>query len=416
MYKTLLVDDEELVIDGMKRRIDWDSLGISICGSANDGQEALAIALKAHPNIVITDINMPIMDGLMLIEDLKKNNIECEILVLSGYSDFEYAQKAMHYGVSDYLLKPCSTEDIICAVNEIKKKLDQNKQTKQLMNELLYSKQRNDAILLSNLFISILEGKTLATANSAKQLINLVPSLQNASFRIAIVETQDKIDDSSLAIGLNICNDILQKHSAGFAEKLSLDCFAIMLIEKTLNKTNNLSQILKSIERSIQSYLNVQIHIFMSELSNDLYALSTLYNQATMCLQNKYLFSDNSILSFELLKKTKSINVNKNSISANIIKYIEKNYAKNISLDDIANEVYLTPNYITTLFKRDTGTTYKKYLTNIRIVHAKRLLKDPKIKIRDIAYMVGYDNDEYFCRVFKQAVKYTPSEYRKLQT
>ena len=102
MYKILIADDEELVRGGIKFILDWDSLGFTICAEASNGQEALESILKLKPDLVILDIQMPKLSGIEVVKLAQEQNFKGKFIILSGYSDFKYAQEAIQYGVTYY--------------------------------------------------------------------------------------------------------------------------------------------------------------------------------------------------------------------------------------------------------------------------------------------------------------------------
>ncbi|KRF11205.1 response regulator [Paenibacillus sp. Soil787] len=118
MYSLLIVDDERWVRQGLRSTIDWQAEGVELLGDAEDGEEALSIIQNRTPDIIITDIKMPRMDGLALIETLKNRNLPSKIIIISGYSDFSYAQKAMRYGAVDYVLKPIEETQMLDVVRK----------------------------------------------------------------------------------------------------------------------------------------------------------------------------------------------------------------------------------------------------------------------------------------------------------
>lgn len=118
MLKLLIVDDEPFIRETISSLIDWNSLGIELIGSASDGIEAYNIILDEYPDIVMTDIKMPGLSGLELIEKIHNTNEDTAFIILSGYDDFEYAKEAMKYGVRHYLLKPCRESQIISCIQE----------------------------------------------------------------------------------------------------------------------------------------------------------------------------------------------------------------------------------------------------------------------------------------------------------
>lgn len=119
MYKLLIVDDEKQVREGLKRLLPWQDYGITIIGEAINGREALGIIEDQRPDIVLLDIQMPVMNGLELAKRIHGQYPECKFIVLSGYNDFARVREAMKYGAVDYLLKPSGKEEIIRIIEEI---------------------------------------------------------------------------------------------------------------------------------------------------------------------------------------------------------------------------------------------------------------------------------------------------------
>ena len=120
MIKLLIVDDEKTIRETIAKLIDWEKLGITLIGSAENGLEALNIILDESPEIVMTDIRMPGLSGLDLIRQIHNLNQDTQFIILSGYEEFEYAKEAMRYGIRHYLLKPCNEEQIIDAILSVK--------------------------------------------------------------------------------------------------------------------------------------------------------------------------------------------------------------------------------------------------------------------------------------------------------
>ena len=118
MFKILIVEDEELIRKGLVYLPPWEQLGCSVAGEASDGAEGLEMIDMVHPDIVICDIRMPVMDGLQMLE-ASMGKYDFNAILLSGYSDFEYAKKAIHLGVNDYLLKPVDFEELSAAIRKL---------------------------------------------------------------------------------------------------------------------------------------------------------------------------------------------------------------------------------------------------------------------------------------------------------
>lgn len=134
MLKVFLVEDEFVIREGIKNNIEWESHGYEFCGEASDGELAFPMIQKLKPDIVITDIRMPFMDGLTLCRLIKKEMPWIEIIILSGYEEFEYAKEGINLGIAGYLLKPISGEELLKEIDKLSKEIE-NKQKEQEIKE-----------------------------------------------------------------------------------------------------------------------------------------------------------------------------------------------------------------------------------------------------------------------------------------
>ena len=124
LYSVMLVDDEEEVIQIIMKKLDWASMGFQIVGYAHNGAEALELAEECQPDVVMTDIKMPYMDGLELSRRLKERYPSIRIIIFSGFDEFEYAKEAVHLEIEEYVLKPLNAAEITKVFEDLKKKSD----------------------------------------------------------------------------------------------------------------------------------------------------------------------------------------------------------------------------------------------------------------------------------------------------
>ena len=129
-YKVILVDDEEEVIDVIERKIHWDMLGFDVVGSANNGVKALELVEKLQPDVVITDIKMPYMDGLELSRRLNNDYQNIHIIIFTGFDEFEYAKEAVHLEIEEYMLKPINALELSDCLKRVKNSLDKEREEK----------------------------------------------------------------------------------------------------------------------------------------------------------------------------------------------------------------------------------------------------------------------------------------------
>ncbi len=124
MYKVALIDDEHIIVEGLRRVLPWEEMGCSVVGTASDGVSGLALIREKKPDILFTDIRMPNMDGLTMLAAVRSEFPRMQVSVLTAFRDFDYAQRAMHLGTCRYLLKPSKMDELNEAVREMIRRLD----------------------------------------------------------------------------------------------------------------------------------------------------------------------------------------------------------------------------------------------------------------------------------------------------
>lgn len=158
-YKVVLVDDEVEVIDAIEQRIHWDILGFEVVGSATNGVKALELVEKQQPDVVITDIKMPYMDGLELARRLNKEYQNIHIIIFTGFDEFEYAKEAVHLEVEEYMLKPINALELTECMKRLKKTLDKEREERLNVTKLENYLKDSLPVLQTNLFVSLIEGR-----------------------------------------------------------------------------------------------------------------------------------------------------------------------------------------------------------------------------------------------------------------
>lgn len=124
MYRVFLADDEPWILISLKNLVDWGECGFVICGEATDGNKAWERILNLKPDLILSDIKMPGMDGIALIKKIREEKLNAEVVIVSGYSDFEYARAGLQHGCTDYLIKPVDEEELVGCLLKVKEKLD----------------------------------------------------------------------------------------------------------------------------------------------------------------------------------------------------------------------------------------------------------------------------------------------------
>jgi two-component system response regulator YesN len=222
MYKLLIVEDEAEVRNGIRNNIDWGSMGFEVIAEAGNGREALDIIENSKPDVVITDITMPIMDGLELSYILKEEYPTIRTIILTGYDDFKFAQRAIKYGVSDYLLKPVLPEDLSKLMLRIKNEIDSEIAEKEDIQKLRLYYQQSIPIIKDK-FLTLLISTEIENDEIENKKASLKLDLDGEGFTAAAASINSETtgnwgnDDYELlkfAI-LNIAQEKTKKRSMG---------------------------------------------------------------------------------------------------------------------------------------------------------------------------------------------------------
>ncbi len=161
LYKVILVDDEEEVREAIRKRIDWESIGFTVAGTAENGEEALELAEAEEPDVVMTDIQMPFMDGLTMLRKLKEKLPDLRSVIFSGYDDFEYAKEAIRLEAEEYILKPVDADELKAIFLRIKERLDEQMEQRRNVEQLSRYYEEIRPIMKEQLIIGLLEGREL---------------------------------------------------------------------------------------------------------------------------------------------------------------------------------------------------------------------------------------------------------------
>ncbi len=211
MLKIFLVEDEFVVREGIKNNIDWGSHGYEFCGEASDGELAFPMIQKLKPDIVITDIRMPFMDGLVLSKLIKKEFPWIEIIILTGYEEFEYAKEGIKIGIAQYLSKPINGEELLKEVDAIAIRIEEKRKEREIKEK--YMKEMEE--------------------NLHKERKELFQYLVTGSKSVAeLLETADRLDIDLSAMWYNIVLLKIQSESHAYNEYSN----SLIEVEKELEK------------------------------------------------------------------------------------------------------------------------------------------------------------------------------------
>ncbi len=410
MHRLLIVDDDEILRTGIEKNIDWRANGIEVAGTAANGRECIEMIQKCLPQIVLTDIKMPFMDGLQLSEILYHLYPNIQIVLLTAYNDFEFVKKALSYKVSDYIMKYEDNSVILNAVKKAGDDYDRQKSKREIVRE--------SSKLLTNHFFQKLVENTLEPGQIEEQASRLNVHFTEPGFQLLCLEIASGGNSAGALIWENselceqcgslIVDCVKAEHRRGYAfvEKEKLVC---MLNSEVPMPSEDLAAVLSEIEAVLNLVITAGVGNYYQEFSE----IHRSYEEAVQALGsiNDLTAKGQKILYFS---DKAHFGNSQAAVLQMVKKYIEKNYGnEGLSLNLIAQEVHLTPNYISTLFKRHCQINIIDYVTEIRIAKAKELLTKTDLKIYQIAESIGYTNSQYFSILFKKSTGMSPVEYRQ---
>lgn len=282
MYKVLIVDDEILVRVGLKTTIDWEEIGFTVTAEASNGEQGYEQYKKHGPDVLITDIKMPKRDGLWLIEEIRKDNPDIKILVLTCYDEFAYARKALKMGADDYILKSeVEDEELVTVMKKIKSKIDSQRKIKNIQMKVENNRNDMKRALLNDMIKSgfNLDDKIIERCAEVEFTI-FDTRLAFAGFEVDEEITQDSSKLNNLkqintAIG-NIIFDRLQEKEVEYLYNNTRNNYVFLMSAKEMN-TTDLTRIFQLVSKAVTQYFDIPLKIVYTDPFADLEKISMIY-------------------------------------------------------------------------------------------------------------------------------------------
>lgn len=406
--KILVVDDDKIIRMGLtkilKRLFDQHE----VVSDFQNGLVALEYLKENKIDLVITDIKMPIMTGVQLIENAVFQLENPPIfVVLSGYDEFTYVRDTMKSGAFNYLLKPIKQDDLKMLIEEVEVKIKENGEKEKIINKSI-------DILKKDFFKNILFSKGDTSPRINKMLLENIQLNENYIYKMIIID-RDKNNERGLVS--NFIKDISERFKG--IEYLSFNyednTYIIFYLDSSIN--NCIDRLNEYIEENVDVFIenNKNVYIVqdidkvwkLKEQSKGFRKLKTTISSNGKA--KKYLLN----LEYDLSTNDKSESKKTNLIAIKLAKqYIIDNFNKNITLKEVADKVFLSQNYLSELFKKETGEGFYDFLSRYRVNIAKDLLTKTNLKVYEVAENVGYSDSITFGRAFKKITGETPNSFR----
>jgi len=410
--RVIIVDDEPLVREGLLHMLRWDKLDCEVVGLAENGIEAIEMVKAVSPDIVITDIMMPGINGLELTEFIMRNNHGTQVIILTGYNEFSFAQEAVKIGAADFVLKPTKVDElekIILGKREIILRLRRDKRMKQELQDKLFIGKPH---LLNKFFNDLLQ----ADLNKLDQVIRNMEffGFKVISYSIVKVKPEryreqiEKPDEAEIIKYFSDLEEIFEKEALANSLKCtrlkdhqSLICIIYSDCDIDLSDfEHSLMKIIESVIMKIKTDPYITC-IGRSQTSNNLRHIQKNLFESSKNLYNVSFIGDKLI---SVPKKERIIPL--------VLDYIEKHYKEQLLLKDVADALFVSQGHLSRQISKSTSMTFTDILTGYRIEKAKQLLKEPTCRVCEAAQNVGFVDSRHFSQVFKKTVGMTPSDYR----
>ena len=309
--KVFLVEDEMVIRRGIKNSIDWEKEGYIFCGEASDGELAYPMIIKEKPDILITDIRMPFMDGLELCKLVKKELPNIKILILSGYDEFDYAKEAIRLGVTEYLLKPISSGKLLEALNGVSESIRREKEDKDLVRKYMEEMRENTEHEKQKFFEQMIAGNlSMADAleTGKKYEMNLSAGMYNLLlFRFTLGEENRKsgelLGEAEYAI-----EKLTERLEYVFEFQRGVEGWAFLLMaDNEEQMSERVKELSKDLEEIMKNYSTIAYFGGIGQPVAGLRELEESFREAERALAARFTMELNRIISVEDIRMAQNV-------------------------------------------------------------------------------------------------------------
>lgn len=408
VLKVHIIEDEPYIRMELMEIIEWESYGFTIVGESKNGKEALKSLEKNSVDLIITDIEMPHMNGVEFLKNIRERGWDIEVVFLTGFSEFQYAREGAKLNIVDYLLKPIDTNQLIDVLNRVKSKVLE----KQIKGNKSYNKE-----LVSKQMIDIIQGKIKDEEIINNHIDRDYVVVANINIKDFDDEGEQWLKDGNYYIYMDKIkdkiNNVFKLYMVKFIE-VDLGSYICILQLKLDEGYMILEEKMKDIENEINLNESFSIEIGLGYICNKL-NIRNSYFEAKKQIYNKQIKRFKNVFDFEVNNENKVDN--KVSYKDEIVKksklYVKENIEGEITLNVVAQYLNISKNYFCSMFKQETGINFLNYIVQQKIERAKKMLVEENMKVYEVSERLGYSDTTYFSKLFKRNVGVTPQEYKR---
>ena len=404
--RIIVVDDDKIIRMGLIKILNKLFENHEIVGDFQNGLLAFEYLKEndGQVDLVITDIKMPIMTGIQFVEKANKELKHPPIfLVLSGYDEFTYVRDTMKYGAFNYLLKPIKKDELKKVVEEVEIKIEELKKKDKIMTKSI-------EVIKKDFFKHLLFSNSDINIRTDKSLLENIQLDEGYYYQMVVLPINKEEKEFNNKLLNSYFKEVSNNNKIEYIYFLYSDNVYIVFYF-------NISDVTNLIDEKSNVFIENGISVFILECTNKIWEVRE-HSKLVRKVKEKMLYNKNSKKYYvdDLNELSDILEDDKNLYSATSIKlaiqFITKNFNNNITLKDVADEVFLSQNYLSELFKKETGEGFYEFLSNYRVKRAKELLVTTNLKIYEVAESVGYNDSITFGRAFKKITGTTPNNFR----
>lgn len=328
MYKLIIVEDENIVRSGLEHGTDWASLGFEVAGTAVNGIEALKLVEQCKPDVVLTDIRMPDMDGIELMRILRHQYTDIEIVILSGYSDFEYARSAVKYNAYEYLTKPIDDNEFTKTFLSIRQKIRDKRQKFYTHKDSQNGIRSVDRDKLRDVFLSTFMRKPLEDEFIRKSLVDLEIAINEKCYCVAVVQLDfdsHEADDDIAARFRKKCRQQLIQY--GYPFVFSDKTCQVILSKSTSAPLYDFKKEVEEIKEALCDELcqneGTSIGIGLSKLHSEFNDVITATNEAQSALHLKFYMGGHQVITYSNINYLRPEDIDNGKLEALATKLVD---------------------------------------------------------------------------------------------
>lgn len=404
MTRIFLVDDEPLVLIGMQGMLNWSELGYEVAGTARNGAEALKAIEEKRPDIVVSDIRMPVMDGFTLAESCHKDGSALPVFImLTSYEEFDYVKRSMRLGVVDYLVKiDLTAEGLAAALDKARTVVEKERRLQEPSAPAVSMDSYRD-----RLFLQLYSGSLTDRARFDRQCAELDLHFDAPQYAVALgsLQVPEQATDQLLTLSTGVTRmaaETLPKYHPCRVTGMDLRHFSVLLpLQEGEDPEATLAPALQATGQILYNYFSSPIYWAVGRPVKDILQVAQSQKDAFATLQ--------------LLQRCAGGVLPRAAQHAQVVaqvqQYIREHLAERLTLNEVAAVFNFSPNYLSQLFAQNSESGFVEFVTATRIAAAKETMASTDMKIYEISNEVGFESAFYFSKVFKKLEGVSPREY-----